>query len=297
MNKTRVCRAKKLKNSILLEDWKTMHKAIEWENENFREISEAKIHALVTYFFIMIPVASCCIASTHSIVYVLLFTILLLFPFCIYLRWRRFYNYRLHFPSKSSISIKEVKQVLNYPEFLIRLDFKSFSKNVFFKDAYFASKQGVLILHGKPESFVARTELPVEDSDLIAIDSNTEESFSIEDFICNLQKEASSVGQEALSTALCELASSLASVKPSAFDTQFGRHLWNVYFEPLSKLLGKLDCISAEDHTKLLDLLQTLVSFVEEVKQIEELSESNSISISLDAMLRLAKMDRKVVRK
>ncbi len=206
-----------------------------------------------------------------------------LFHFFIFYRWKRFYTYRSTFPTKSIITVTEAKDSLDYPKFLIKSDFKFFSKSGLCKNAFYDEKVGVL--------FLGESSKPSTEEFSIVED---EPNFSISDLVNSLKIASESIVEDSLRSAVDKLISSLDSVSADAFDTRFGKHLLRVYLEPLSKLLNFEKDASDTGYQKLLELLQILDSFVEELIKARQVLESDSFSIDLDTMLRLAKMDRKV---
>lgn len=272
--------------NLLFEDWKTMRQALEDEERKFKEISINKVYALTTCIFVMIPVISICIAVTRSIVCSFFCGLSLYILLFIFFRWKRFYAYRSAFLTKSSISVNEANETLDYPKFLIKSDFKFFSKSGLCKNAFYDEKVGVLFLGESSKSSTEEFSM-VED----------EPNFSISDLVNSLKITSESIVEDSLRGAVDKLISSLDSVSANAFDTQFGKHLLEVYLEPLSKLLNFSKDASDTDNQKLLELLQILDSFVEELNEAMQAFKSDSLSIDLDTMLRLAKMDRKVVER
>lgn len=270
----------------LFEDWKIMRQALEDKERKFKEISINKVHALTVCIFIRIPVTSICIAVTHSIVCSFFCGLSLSILLFIFFRWKRFYAYRSAFPTKSSISVNEANETLDYPKFLIKSDFKFFSQSGLCKNTFYDEKVGVLFLGESSKPSTEEFSM-VED----------EPNFSISDLVNSLKIASESIVEDSLRSAVVKLYSSLDSIPADAFDTQFGKHLLGVYLEPLSKLLNFGKDASGTDYQKLLELLQILDFFVEYLNEARQVFRSDSFSIDLDTMLRLAKMDRKVVER
>lgn len=287
MNKVDIIKESKIDSGIvednLFEDWKIMRQTLEDEERKFKEVRNNKIDALAIYLYVMIPASFVCIVATQSIIYSLLCVFSLVIPFFIFFRWKRFYAYRSAFPTKSNISVNEVKDTLGYPKFLIASDFKFFSKRGFCRNAFYDERRKVLYLNVSNSSITEELSM-VKDND-----------FSIHDLVYNWNNISESITDASLHSAVNKLLSSLDSIPADAFDTQFGRHLLRVYLEPLSKLLRSEKDVSVAEYKKILELLQILDSFLEEMKEVRQVSKNDSLSIDLDTMLRLAKIDRKVV--